>query len=112
MSEVEFEQSEESKKFFSQIHADTNQSVMGNFLIKNKLAKDIKQANIILLGVCAVFLTLMFIVFSQSVFSGSVAQKSTNSPSMKTIKSYIDQGLNGQALLDKINQDKALNSTK
>jgi hypothetical protein len=112
MSEVVFEQSEESKKFTAQMHADASGSKMGNFLVKNKIAKDARQANVILLGISVLFFALMFFVFSQYVFASPTPQTTISPQDAKIIKGYISQGLHGRDLTEKVKQAKALGIIK
>jgi hypothetical protein len=98
---VEFEQNNDFRRSFAQ---EQNSSGMSRFLIKNGLAKDTDQSNIILISVCIIFIIITSIILYNTFKSPS---SNTNSPNALIIKSYIDQGLKGKALIDRLNQDRA-----
>jgi len=98
---VEFEQNNDFKR---SSNYGQSSSGMSKFLIKNGLAKDTDQSNIILMSVCI----LIFIVTSIVLYNTFKSSSSdTNNPNTPIIKNYMDQGLKGKALLDRIKQDRA-----
>ncbi len=98
---VEFEQNNDFRRSFTQ---EQNSSGMSRFLIKNGLAKDTDQSNIILISVCILFIIVTSIILYNTFKSPS---SNTNNPNTPIIKNYIDQGLKGKALIDRIKQDRA-----
>jgi len=103
---VEFDQSNDFNKKFEKVLASKKDSKMNTFLIKHYIAKDEKQANIILLGISAIFLVLTFFVFYTFVFGNGFKSASNSSQNAKVIEEYRKQGLKGKALLDKMQADR------
>ena len=100
MVSVEFEHNNDFRRSFAQ---ERNSSGVSDFLIRNGLAKNDSQSNIILISVCILFVLVTSIVLYDTFKSSSSNINDTN----PIIKSYIDQGLKGKALFDKIRQDRA-----
>ena len=99
---VEFEQNNEFKGSLVQ---EQSFSGMSNFLIKKGLAKDTSQSNIILISVIVIFVIITFIVIHNTLTGPTPANTSSINPSI--IKGYINQGLRGKDLIDRLNQDRA-----
>ncbi len=102
---VEFDQENNFNKTFNRTFAKNNGSKMSAYLIKKGYVKNEKQANLILLGMSAVFICITIVVLNTTVFGGGLSKKSSNSDT-KVIKEYQAQGLKGKVLIDKIRETK------
>lgn len=105
MSSIEFNQDSDPNKIFVRIQNDESNSAMIGFLIRNGYAKNIEQANIILLFISISSFVLMGAVLYFFVFGAPLPSFSSGSNNnAKIIKEYRDQGLKGPELMKKIRE--------
>lgn len=108
MNNVEFEENKDLRNNINDSLIRTAPVGLSGFIIRHGWARNIKQANLILLIIALVSLLLMGFVFNRFVFSSDRSSVITakDQARIKTIRGYIDQGLRGPALLQKIKEIK------
>lgn len=99
MSSIEFNQDNTGRRIQSDA---ANNSFMARILIKKGFAKDLEQANLILISISLIFFIITMVVILFTFFYSP--KPASNSNNDKIIKEYKDQGLRGKELSNKIRE--------
>jgi len=102
---VEFEQENDFNRSFRVQQESSGGFSIINFLIKRGWVKDENQANKALVVIIVFVIIVTAFIFYKFVFGGSILPEKA-SPNAKIIQGYRDQGLTGQALFERMMEDR------